>query len=510
MNKFQQERQQVTKGKGFSAERQQNVLMAVQKTKKRNWLPIAVVVTIACFAIFFAINREDGKLEEPTNTATQAFTEKSFEETIKERMFHSSTETIRFAYIKLNKDRSHAVAVTYYKDSTGHAMLHYGQFLNDEWQMIVSSSFTLQEEHQIHQPWESVGYNGVHVAAGYFIDGLTRVLVGKKEAEVFEVAGKKAWIGEMNTAGTPVFYDDNGYLMRVQTFGTDAQEPIPFVEAVGNQYVMQYDRNDMMIVGDEYSEFPIVIDPYYYAENAYYDGDVVVVNVDGEHQLTRIVTATNYAVTLAEGSILLNGQLAYGYYTIGRWNGDPTKFTEHEVIEYPEITVDEVFVMPDNWATNGVKGIIAKPDIVGKVIGYSKKDMPLQWTDEEMALYEQFKENNFDNEVLQDIEPQTVAKIQRYAQYVKDYRTMHALYSKNSMTRSYEDWMSTINLLSNESVHMQLTYDAYIFDYMSMNFGKKQLELLDRYGNIKMTIKMERENGVWKVKYDTVNRVYEY
>ena len=487
MNKFQQERVNVTNGKGFSEVRKQAVLQAVEQKKPPRWMPITVIVALACFALFFLLERP--MIDKDTTASSYPFSEKGVTDYLMEATFSSSRDYVRYVYLKLDEQRQDAVVVSYNTDSSEFATVSYLKYANDTWYTLTARSFTLNEEHAQYAPWQQISLigpiyieegqrmtdvNDRHFAAGMWRKGVSNVYVGQAEVETFEVAGKKAWIAEMATAGTPVFYDDNGYLMRTASFGLQDTEAINYVEATEQQYVQQFNGDEMHIFGQEFTEYPVVIDPDYYANYAYFYGDVVVVNIDGELKLTRILTATNYDVIVSEGTVIF----------------------------------DEVFVMPDNWASDGVKGIISKYDIVGKVIGYSKLDVPFQWTDDEVALYEQYKISYQDN-LLKGHTPQTILRLQYLAQYKGDYRTMHALYSKASMKRSYEEWSKFVNFANDASAKAYLNYSAKVVnDFLTFNEVEQVLERTDWQGKRQMSIAMEQEDGIWKVTWESVTRVY--
>ena len=308
-------------------------------------------------------------------------------------------------------------------------------------------------------------------------------------------ADTRLWFGTANTVGEPVFYKKNGMVKkRMPTYEKKGAESfIPFVEAVGNEQIIHVQTNTMDRGDGEYSKFPVVVDPDYYVENRYAPGDVILVNHEGKQDITRLITADQYDMSVKEEGIIIASYLL-----------QDTKYLNG----YVQAIREEAFVMPDNRASNGVSGIIDKMDIVGKVIGYSIMDIPKEWQAKDIALYEKFAKTK-DDEVLRGVEPQQIIRVQLYANYMEDYETMYALYASDSKVRSYEDWIALSNFSKTPQIKQRILYEAYGTTYMQFYEDKSKLEWRDETnGKTKLAFAVERENGIWKVTYETVKYTY--
>lgn len=503
MNKFQKEREVFFSGYEFSKERQQQVIERMQKKKGRpEWKWIAIsFVTILFLLVGLTIRQDDL----PTTTAT--FTEQSALATFKAMYGLMPEENLQVLDVKLPyAAKNDALVIAYIVDSD-YVRVEHMEFVNEEWRFLEGGG-GLSPGEEVGVNWEEFYGNSLPVFRGFLYDeDVNAVYIGEQRAELYALDnGLRFWVGLGVSKGAPIFYERHGSRERIQPYQFSVEETmIPAVEAVGNEFVTALSSNTMEMGDRNYTKYPVVIDPYYYASNRYGGGDVIVVNVDGEQQVTRLITEGNYSISIKEGTIVLNsnGQAHGRSYFWAHFAGDNTLYTD-EQIDYGMLQSDEVFVMPDNWASDGIRGPIKKETIVGKVIGYSLMNLPEPWTDEEISLYKKFAKSH-DERILQKVSPQQVLRMQRYAQYVSDHKTMYALYSKASKRKSFEEWFATANLVETKQLKQQLIYEAMLAEQMTLNEENNHLVSSKQ----PFTFKMEQENGVWKVFYDTVKVIYQ-
>lgn len=503
MNKFQRERAAFFSTYRFSEDNKQQVIKRVQKHNKRpQWMWLVVSFAAILFIVGGLNVKKDFQQQQ-----TAAFTEVSALAAFKEVYGRMPEDNMDVLDVKLPyKTKNDALVIVRVIDSD-YVRVQHMQFVADEWRFLDASMAVSIREEEYPQHWMYVEDEIVQYFAGVVWDeAVDTVYVGQQRAKIYELeSGARFWIGEALTAGSPVFYDRGSERERVASYPIAWGDlTIPYLEAIGNEYTAMFSSNTMEKGNREYTNYPVVIDPYYYATNRYADGDVIVINVDGTEQLTRIITKQNYHLSIKEGTILLNHQQFDAAYTWAHFNGDNTIYT-NEQTDYKTVQPDEVFVMPDNWASDGMRGPIKKEQIVGKVLGYSVMDVPEPWTAEEKKLYKKFATSH-DNQVLKNVSPQQIVRLQRYAEYFGDYETMYALYSKTSKRKTYEDWLTTASLLTTKQAKQQLIHETILAQEMILNEETNHLEAPSKRP---FTFKMEQEDGVWKVFYDTVRVIYQ-
>ncbi|MER2191610.1 MAG: hypothetical protein ABS951_11685 [Solibacillus sp.] len=503
MNKFQRERAAFFSTYRFSEDNKQQIIKQVHKHNKRpKWMWLVV-----SFAVIFLVVAGLTVNKDFQQQQTASFTEASVLTAFKAVYGLMPEDNMEVLDVKLPyKTKNDALVIVRVIDSD-YVRVQHMQFVADEWRFLDASTAVSIREEEYPQYWMYVEDEIVQYFAGVVRDeAVGTVYVGQQRAEFYELeGGARFWIGEALTAGSPVFYDRGSERERVASYPiTWGDLTIPYLEAIGNEYTASFSSNTMEKGNGEYTKYPVVIDPYYYATNRYADGDVVVVNVDGEEQLTRIITEQNYNLSIREGTILFNNRMFDTKYTWAHFNGDNTIYT-NEQTEYDMIQPDEVFVMPDNWASDGVRGPIKKEQIGGKVLGYSVMDVPEPWTVEEKTLYKKFAAAH-DTKELKNVPPQQIVRLQRYAEYIGDYETMYALYSKTSKRKTYKEWLETASLLTTKQAKQQLIHEAILAEEMILNEETNHLEASSKRP---FTFKMEQEDDVWKVFYDTVRVIYQ-
>lgn len=131
----------------------------------------------------------------------------------------------------------------------------------------------------------------------------------------------------------------------------------------------------------------------------------------------------------------------------------------------------------------------------------------LELNDEEMEIYNEFKEN-YDESVLQGVEPLSVCKMYFYASTDKDYETQYELYIKDE---EYVQWSKEEHLSFSESDRMK-EFDQFekVEDLKVDITDSKHANVNWIYGDdftvdgnpIRMGFNLvKNKEGVWKVHF---------
>ena len=190
---------------------------------------------------------------------------------------------------------------------------------------------------------------------------------------------------------------------------------------------------------------------------------------------------------------------------------------DKERTEFKVAGRDEVFVHPDNWGSDGVKGPIAKTEIKGKVLGYDLHGVTNTMKQDELNMYSMVQEmiqkikttDYKDNTVttfLTGVTPQTIAKLYYYAAYKENYEMMYALYArKEGAPPAYGRWLQNQRAQTQSMLQHNLVKIYYV-DHSTLSKERSQLKLYDdAASNLVFKLRMKEEDGVWKVLYATVS-----
>lgn len=413
MNKFKKEQRQIFGQLRLSDERKERVLQAVPK-KKRNLMPAVIVASIAAICIFFAINGLQSNEDFTTASAIEAY-----EAYLKE---YQADMKIDIKHVELPFERNNDAIIIGIYEQEGSEVYYFQHmtFENGEWTFgladaIPSSSTSKGDGEYLNVTYRKYSYDfgdgGDTIYAGAYTDDSETYFVGDKEVKPFNIEGEKIWIALTNSRVKPVFIEKNGVKKRVaqSSYSFLNAEPNIIYQLEDNQYTMSYDKDTMHIYGQEYTEFDIVINPDYTP----YDSDVVLVNGENGPEVVRIhatnkMSGQGVSVKIQESSILVNGFGADEPYNWARAKGN-TDYQFNKAIDYGEMAEDEVFVYPDNWLSDGMRGYIRTDQIIGKVLGYSIADIDVNWAEEEIKLYEQVKGKGTSS--LKNASPQSIALV---------------------------------------------------------------------------------------------------
>ena len=484
-----------------------------KKRKTQHWLP-AFIVTVALAIISFLLYLPPS--EQPVQTEMQqAYTAESLVKAFREQWQLENVEVLytEVPYTTNNdsffimKEMEHLGDLVYFQRA---------KFIDNKWQfeeytVLSSKSLIL---------WGNFELNNLPFKVGLIQEESTeKIFIGNEEATIVEAKdGLRVWFGLANSKHTPIYALADGKRQRLANYGYGTNEAVyvPGIERNREEQTLDYKGNTMHRGNEEYNEFPLLIDPYYYAENRYEMGDVIVIERDGKLEVTRIVMQNPTDVALIENTLVFNNdQPLQHFYMCANFDGD-TSIYENNYESYGSPNRDEVMVYPDNWSSDGLKGMVSKYDIRGKVLGYDLDKVTNTMTKQELALFDEFQQlvqemdhiNNKEDSVkqlLQDASPQTVAKLYLYANYVEDYKTMYALFAQSEESIDYDTWIQFDKIVSTKSMKQRLLFDIYAVGKAQLTADEQKIRWIDEFSNeIIYQLPMKKEDGVWKVVYGTI------
>ncbi len=358
-------------------------------------------------------------------------------------------------------------------------------------------------------------------------NSLKKVIVGQQKAKLLEVANEGMfWFAFSKQPGARVVYEYmDGSMQRMNSIEwsyTDIDDRVPVLGNMsGQQYKVQYTGNAMDRGNNEYTSYPIVVEPNIGKLNS---GDVVYVNAeDGTKTIARIVGLPGEKVAIHDGTIIVNTiplDIYYGFATqmgfdvfevyIDKLKEDGATFDENEIRKYffwnmDELTVnaDEYFVAADNWG-HGMLSKITDAQIIGKVLGYEAGEMANEWTETERSLYDAFREQN-NMEIFRDVEPLTIARVQLYAKFLADEQTVYRLYTTRE---NYSKWSEAEHMRQHTQVEAE-SNRSWAFEMAKAMENGTFKELPDHGGVILFTQNesdmgyqmVRNENGIWQVAF---------
>ena len=515
MNEFQKERHQIFESKKLSEERKCKVIEAVHASAKRKkqWVP-AIAVTCALGIGSFLLFAPELKPID-ISEMSQEFTTTSLAEVF-EREFQVENMEPLFGQIPFLTNNDSYIIVKGLIDGEIFYRFIYGKFEQDKWS--IKEQAMLFDNYQV--AWETITIENQPFKIG-IIDGEDKkIFVGSEQAgRVRAREGVYIWWAKAKSLYTPVYQQVNGKLHRMANYyTTNAASSVPFIEPIGEKQSITYKQDSMTRENDEYRKFPIVIDPYYYAENHYRVGEVIAYEKEGQLELTRILSVTD-PIRLIDDSFVYevdDMQVPDFFYYWPTYDGN-TGLYKNLNETYTALNTDEVFVSPDNWSSNGFRGVIKKEQIIGKVLGYDLNGVTNTMTQTDMNRYKAVKElvldmkenDNRENSLkdfLKDVSPQKVAQLYFYASYMEDTKTMYALLTQQKdVLPPYEEWVQHQSTPTKSMRQHQLV-KLYYTNQATMNEQTNRLECRDSFSKeLLFHIPMQKEDGIWKVVYSTIS-----
>ncbi|MEG0440368.1 MAG: hypothetical protein RR587_14130 [Solibacillus sp.] len=516
MNKFQKEREKIFGERKLSDGQKRAVIEGVhanEKRKKQQWLPVVVVTAAIGIGSFLLYLTPMEQLPAQTTELNQKFSEESLVEAFKQQWQMNNVEVLYTEVpFTINNDGFFIVKDIEHGGDTIHSQR--AKFINNNWEFEEHTVlFTSNLNH-----WDDFELNNLPYKVGLIQDESTeKIFIGDEEAKIVEAKdGLRVWFGAANSKHTPVYAQSDGKRQHLAEYYTNTSVYVPAIEGNREEQTLDYKGDTMLRGNEEYNKFPLLIDPYYYAGNQYRIGDVIVIERDGELEVTRIIMDNPTEVTLIENTLVWHKfNTPQPFYMHANFDGD-TGIYEKNYESYGSPNRDEVMVYPDHWASDGLRGMVSKYDIKGKVLGYDLDNVTNTMTEQELALFNEFQQivqgmdsANFNEDaikpLLQDIAPQTVAKLYLYANYLEDYKTMYALFAQSEELMDYDAWIQLTNKAVTKSMKQRLLFEIYAAGNAQLTADEQKIRWTDEFSNeIIYQLPMKKEDGVWKVVYSTV------
>ncbi|MER2037418.1 MAG: hypothetical protein ABS944_04685 [Solibacillus sp.] len=522
MNKFQKERDEIFGTKKLNEEQKRAVIDAVHAPLKRKtqWLTAVVVAGVLGISSFllFVPNEQQVVEEEPSPIENQ-YTATTLEQLTEQQLGNMPFKTLKIVEPFVTNNDALIINKVQWEgegfDDLQYYLL-YAEKNNGKWeQQNLFPGFVNDNR------WNNVTLHNEDYFYGILTDNeVENVIVGNTEASLWDVDGNtRVWFAKAKSINTPVYYEKNETRSLLSIGWTNLSTTIPFIEGNANEQTLRYTGDTMYRGNKEYTEFPLLIDPYYYGQNPYNSGDVVAIETLNGVEITRIIDTNQNKVTIDESKIIIGENfVSYEFYLAANYNGDTSIYLD-ERIEFTRTESDEVFVHPDNWGSSGTRGPISKEAIKGKVIGYDLHGVTNTMTQQDLNLFSEVQEMvqkmkwrkyavNPLNTILKDASAQSVAKLYFYAHYLEDYETMYALINQSQNTPPpYKQWVENMKLVTTKSSKQRLLVNIYEANRMTMNTATKRLEWLDENsGQTISYLPMVKDEGIWKITYETVKR----
>ena len=505
MNRFKDEQRKIFGQLRLSDERKERVLQAVPK-KRRNVMPTIIVASIAAICLFFAINGLQSNEDYTTASAIEAY------ETFLKENGNNMEVDIKHVELPFERNNDAIIIEIYEQEDSDVYYFQHMTFENGEWVFGLSGAAGHRVIGEVDEQYQ--GYNYMDymdspdtadevIFAGVLANNIESIFVGDKEVKTYNIDGDNVWITFANSRGTPVYavMEEKKKRITQYQFNDISMEPPIVYDLVGDDYTLRYTKDTMHVYGEEYTEFDIVIDPDYYKKNQLNYTDVVLVEGDNGPEVVR-VQATNamspqgVSINVQESSIVINDMGILEPYGWARAKGN-ANYKFDKSINYGLMAEDEVFVYPDNWTSDGVRGYIQTDQIIGKVLGYSIASVDEEWTAAEIEVYKKVKQEG--TAILEDASPQEVARVQLYALLQEDYSTAHLL----TEGISYEHMVNYFNEIKHENLNSFIRYYAYMIEKSTLDEANNTLIVKDNTSDEEIfTWKMVR-NDRWKVKFES-------
>lgn len=507
MNDFQKERDAVLAKKGLSDEQKRAVIEQVHTKAPRNnkWAPAVAVIGVLAAGSFLLLSNQGveplvtSEIEQVQSSETYAqsfldYYDKQQAEVLHEKR-HVLIQNDHFIIVKdiVNGETQYHFAFGHY-NAEQKKWEHQDHIVLTENYLPALSKFS--------------------IGRGQMIVGVIRneqvetIEIGNEEATIVQTkAGQRLWYSFENSYFKPVYEVVNGKKQRlVGEFNTHIDSVVPFIEPVNSSLqTIHYEKNTMHRGNEEYTQFPVIIDPYYYAQESYQVGDVIAYEQDGTIDISRILGTSNNDIELIDDTLVNignNQEFEGRFYTWPTFDGD-TGVYKGLSKEFDKPTRDELLVIPDNWASDGYQGIIQKEQLVGKVVGYDLTQLTLTLTDDELTLFKQLQRNRTTMDALvKDVSVNTVVRLYLYANYVDDYELMYALLDKTADVPAFEKWQQQVKKTSK----YHLLKDIYQMGFAQLTKDESKLRFTDPVSeDILRQYKVVHTDMGWKVTYALVS-----
>lgn len=502
MNDFQKERDELLSKKGLSAEQKLAVIQEVhtQAPKNKKWMPAIAIVGALATGSFLLLS-EQGEEQRVTSKNEQVQANGSFAESFENEGQSYSSEVLYEGH-RLRSNNDEFIIVKEDRDEEILYQFAYGHFNAKQQRWEVDERVVLHDKF----PTKATCFplNGALMKIGIVQnDQVDAIYVGDEQATIVESnAGQRVWFAFAARPETPVYESIAGEKSRIMNLNSRVDSVVPIIEPVAaGLQTIHYKKDTMHRGNEEYTKFPIVLDPYYYAQEAYVVGDVIAYEKEGELEVSRILATSEGKLRLVDDTLVNGDYIQDLDGTFYMW---PTYAGNNAIYkglskDYKKANPDELLVIPDNWASDGEQGIIKKDQIIGKVIGYDLTQLTNTLTQDEVKLFEQLQQNRTNIEaLLKGASVHEVVRLYLYANYVDDYELMYALLEKTADVPAFEQWQQRVEKTSK----YHLLKDIYEMGFAQLTKDQSKLRFTDPVSeNILRQYKVIKTAQGWRVVY---------
>ena len=506
MNNFQQEREKLMPPKRLNDEQKLAVIQAVHAPQHKSikWVPAIAVTGVLATGSFLLLS-EQGQEQIVTSETEQTRLSETYAESF---MKYNHKEHVEVLYEERNvlQENDSFIVIKEIVDGETQYHMAFGQYNEQEKRWDHQERIVLTENYLPALTKFSIG-RGQLIVGVIENDKVEAISVGNDEAKFVQTkAGQRLWYSFESSYFKPVYEVINGKKHRLAgEYQIRIDSVVPMIEPVNSGLqTIHYEKNTMHRGHEEYTKFPIVLAPYYYAQESYRVGDVIAYEQDGELQISRILGTNDSDIRLIEDTLVNMHdvqQIEGRFYTWPTYDGD-TGIYKGQSKDFAKPRKNEVLVIPDNWASDGYQGIIKKEQIVGVVLGYDLTQLTNTLTDDELRLFKQLQHNRtMIDTLVKDVSVNTIVRLYLYANYVEDYEVMYALLDKTVNVPSFEQWQQQAEKTNKQ----HLLKDIYQMGFAQLTKDQSKLRFTDPVSeNILRQYKVIQTSRGWKVVFTSV------
>ncbi|MEC1179016.1 S26 family signal peptidase [Metasolibacillus meyeri] len=506
MNNIKRELKEVLEDKTHFTQKNENyVLQQIMQPKKKSWTTLFIAASFVTLLALFV----GASLWQQTNESKAQFTH-FFESYMGGRNYEVIFQ--EFNYLK----EGDALVAFIERNEGGKIYLAYLEYKNG-WQWIQTTG-TQSKPYDGKEFWGSTVQEPFMYAGVMETAEIKQIIVGEQKATLIPLTdGLTYWFAISDKAARIIVQNKDNTWERLAGdlySRIDEIEHIPLINSLsGEQYAIQLTSNTMEQGKQEYTQYPIVVDPQFDQLDRL---DVILYTAkDGQQVMSRVLGLPNETIEIINGSVVINtipipyhamfakimGETVYENY-IEKFedteNAQEIFFFNHAITQLSE---KEIFVIPDNWSLDKIEAISLE-QVDAKVIGYESKDIEKEWTEQERSLYTAFKNSN-DIEVFRNVDPITYARVQLYAQFLVDKRTAYRMYTTEP---GHVQWTEEEHIRQNNSFSHLENERRYASYYAQLLLaGEFQIHNDEGIitfhlpsGDIGMWRMIQNKNGIWQ------------
>lgn len=421
--------------KRFTGKNEQEVLTRIRldhtnRIKLPSWKVPLIISSFVVVALLFIFSLQQNE------QVTSSLLTEILEETVAPGTYVIAEEKINVL------EKNDAFLIYYLKDNPALVFYNYYRLEKEGLKKTQSTVLNLNGDFT----WESQGnlFTGL-----YYDTAVKNVYVGDTEATIVKYEQNYFWYAFADSEVNPVVYqyEDDSYvrISKDTSFNVHVNSFVPAVpiDELTNTETIEYKLDNMDRRNHHFTKYPVVFKK---DVSEWERGEAVkYMNSNGTEIISRIVGLPGEKFAIQNGTVVINGvalEQDLGYvkvhgetafesyarkYKDAAVNLEETKAMFLMNVDEVVLGKDQFMVVPDNWMRGSIE-MVSKEQLQGKILGYNPLEMDDEWSAKEIALYEKFKEN-YDQTVLKNSEPVTIARLYWYAVFLQDPTTQYHLYT---------------------------------------------------------------------------------